>query len=263
MIVNENDIVSFYENSCEANRLSKQRVNSIEFLTTMKYLKELCHNGAKILDACAGCGVYSFPLAELGYKITAGDLVEFNVNQMIIKQNENPILEDIYAGSIIDLSQFDDNSFDVVLNFGGYYHMTNQKDREKSIKESIRVLRNGGLFFVAYLNKYSNFIKYNHQWSDDFHYFEEYLERGYTENEKLFYANSPEDIEEVMSQYNIGKIHNIATDGLKFAIRDSINALSDDEFERYMKMHYEMCQIKSLLGYSEHALYIGEKLNKL
>ncbi len=52
---------------------------------------------------------------------------------------------------------------------------------------------------MAYLNKYSNFIKYNQQWSDDFHYFEEYLERGYTENEKLFYANSPEDIEKVMS----------------------------------------------------------------
>lgn len=257
----KNDIIYFYENSCDENkRLQRQRVNRIEFLTTMKYLKEICPKESKVLDACAGCGVYSFPLAKVGYHVTAGDLVEYNVEQIRCKENENPVLDYIYTGSILDLSRFDDDSFDVVLNLGAFYHLIDKKDREKAIEESLRVLRRGGIFFLAYLNKYSNFFKYNQQWVDNFHVFEEYLEKGYNEDNCLFYATSPEDIEQTMSTYKLKQLHNVATDGLKFAIRDSINSLSDDEFERYLKLHYQMCEVKSLLGYSEHALYIGQKL---
>ena len=257
----ENDINYFYENSCdENNRLNRQRVNRIEFLTTMKYIKELCPKESKILDPCAGCGVYSFPLAQHGYRVTAGDLVEYNVNQIRSKQNENPVLDYIYTGSILDLSQFEDNSFDAVLNFGAYYHLINQKDRGNAVQECLRVLRGGGMFFLAYLNKYSNFIKYNQQWVGSFDKFEEYFEKGYYEDDQLFYATTPEDIEQTMLMYKLEQVHNIATDGLKFAILDSINALSDNEFERYLKLHYKMCEVKSLLGYSEHALYIGRKL---
>lgn len=256
----KNDIIHYYESSCDENsRLQRQRANSIEFLTTMKYLEELCPPNAKILDACAGCGVYSFPLAQLGYNVTAGDLVEYNAEQIRLKQKENPILKHIYTGSALDLSQFDDESFDVVLNFGAFYHLINEEDRVKTLQESLRVLRKGGLLFLAYLNKYSNFVKYNQQWSNSFDEFEEYFEKGYNESDQLFYATSPEDIEQIMMTYNISQLHNIATDGLKFAIRDSINLLSDDVFERYLKLHYKMCEVRSLLGYSEHALYIGQK----
>lgn len=255
----KNDIFYFYESNDENNRLNRRRINEIEFITTMKYIKDLCPKGSKILDACAGCGVYSFPLAQLEYHVTAGDLVDYNVEQVRCKQKENPVLDYIYSGSILDLSQFDDDSFDVVLNFGAYYHLTDINDREKAIKECLRVLRRGGLFFLAYLNKYSNFIKYNQQWVNDFNVFEEYFEKGYTENNCLFYATSPENVEQTMLTFNLEQLHNVATDGIKFAIRNSINSLSDDVFEKYLKLHYQMCEVKSLLGYSEHALYIGKK----
>lgn len=255
-----NDIAYFYENLCdENNRLYRRKVDSIEFLTTMKYLKTLCPPGARILDACAGCGVYSFPLAQLGYHVTAGDLVEYNVEQIRTKQSETPLLNHIYTGSILDLSQFPDESFDVVLNFGAFYHLINEKDREKAMQESLRVLRKGGLLFLAYLNKYSNFYKYNQQWNENFHEFEEYLQMGYNQSDSLFFGTSPEDIQQAMAKYNIAQLHNVATDGLKFVIKDSINLLSEELFERYLQLHYKMCEVKSLLGYSEHGLYIGKK----
>jgi len=147
----------------------------------------------------------------------------------------------------------------VVLNLGAFYHLKDKNDREKALRECLRVLRKDGLFFLAYLNKYSNFIKYNHQWGSDFSIFQEYIEKGYNEDDYLFYATTPEDIECTMNDYGMKQLHNIATDGMKFAIRDSINSLPDDEFERYMKLHYQMCEVKSILGYSEHALYIGQK----
>lgn len=75
-----NDIFHFYEHQCdESNRLKRERINSIEFLTTMKYIENICPPQSKILDACVGVGVYAFPLAKMGHEVTAGDLVDFNV----------------------------------------------------------------------------------------------------------------------------------------------------------------------------------------
>ena len=237
MKIDKNDLVYFYENNDESIRLKRKRVNSIEFLTTMKYLDEVCPKECKILDACAGCGVYSFPLANLGHHVTAGDLVEFNVEQIHKKQNTNPILDKIYTGSILDLSKFEDNSFDVILNLGAFYHLKDEKDRDKAIGECLRVLKKDGILFLAYLNKYSNFIKYNKQWKSDFSVFEEYLEKGYNQDDYLFYATTPENIELKMNEYGMKLLHNVATDGMKFAISDSVNSLPEHVFERYLKLH--------------------------
>lgn len=46
----------------------------------------------------------------------------------------------------MDLSMFDDNSFDVVLNFGAFYHLKDEEDRIKSIAESMRVLKPHGIY---------------------------------------------------------------------------------------------------------------------
>lgn len=47
---------------------------------------------------------------------------------------------------------------------------------------------------------------------------------------------------------------------MKFVIRDTVNSFNDSEFERWMNIHYQICEVKSLLGYSEHGLYIGRKV---
>lgn len=58
----------------------------------------------------------------------------------------------------------------------------------------------------------------------------------------------------------MNQIHNVATDGMKFVIRDTVDSFNDSEFERWMNIHYQICEVKSLLGYSEHGLYIGRKV---
>jgi 2-polyprenyl-3-methyl-5-hydroxy-6-metoxy-1,4-benzoquinol methylase len=232
----------------------------IEFLTTEKYMKQVIPQKSKILDACAGCGVYSFFLANLGHIVTAGDFVKHNVDEIKKKQNQNPVLYHIYEGSATDLSQFSDESFDVVLNMGAFYHIINKEERENSISECLRVLKTGGLFFMAYLNKFSNIIKSHEEWRDDFSSVEKLLERGYIDNDSLFYQSSPEEVENIMTKLNLTILHNIATDGLKAPIYETLNSMSLETFERYMSYHYQICEIRSLLGYSEHALVICRKL---
>ena len=81
------------------------------------------------------------------------------------------------------------------------------------------MLKSGGLIFVAYLNKYSNFIKYCDTWLDRDNNFDLYLKRGYMDNDSLFYATTPEDIENELNEFGFEIIKNIAVDGVKFAFR--------------------------------------------
>ena len=231
----------------------------IEFLTTEKYMKQVIPPKSKILDACAGCGVYSFFLAEQGHIVTAGDFVEHNVTEIKKKQAQNSVLHDIYVGSATDLSRFSDESFDIVLNMGAYYHITDKEEREKSISECLRVLRPNGLLFLSYLNRFSNIVKYHENWKTDFASVEQVLERGFVGNDSLFYLSTPEEIEDVASRFNLTILHNIATDGLKANITETLNSMDEELFNRYTNYHLKICEVKSILGYSEHALAICRK----
>ena len=82
MEIKDKDIYDFYEEVDEDMRLKRKKVNEIEFLTTTRYLDKTIKPNSKILDVCAGAGIYSFYLAGKGHKVTAGDLIEKNVNIM-------------------------------------------------------------------------------------------------------------------------------------------------------------------------------------
>ncbi|MDD4264735.1 MAG: hypothetical protein PHI65_09755 [Firmicutes bacterium] len=53
-----------YESIDEERRLSVDKAHLVEYLTTVRYFEKLFPRGAKILDACAGTGIYSFYLAS-------------------------------------------------------------------------------------------------------------------------------------------------------------------------------------------------------
>ena len=248
----------YYRTDCiESNRVTCDRTNRLEEITTLRYLNTIIPKGSSILDACAGYGIYAFPLAESGYKVTAGDIVSHHVSAIKERQQENPVLQEVYQGSMIDLSRFGDGSFDAVLNLGAYYHITDKAERYRTIYESKRVLRSGGLIFVAYLNKYSNFVKFCDSWTTEV--FNIYLKRGYTDDDSLFYATTPEDIENELKDFGFEIIRNIATDGVKYVYRKALNDLPEDLYHKFLTHHFEMCERRSLLGYSEHALLIGRK----
>ena len=54
------EIHDFYNNIDEDARLKRSKANSIEFLTTTKYMNNLIKSESIILDACAGTGIYAF-----------------------------------------------------------------------------------------------------------------------------------------------------------------------------------------------------------
>ena len=243
----------------EYNRLAFDRTSRLEEITTKRYLNEFIPTGWAVLDACAAYGVYAFPLAERGCKVTAGDIVAHHVEALNEKQKANPVLQDIFHGTMSDLSRFENNSFDAVLNMGAYYHCTEKSERDKTIAEGRRVLKPGGLIFIAYLPRYANFVKYCDGWQDRANDFSLYLSRGHKDDDSLFYTALPDVIENELVSFDFEIIKNVATDGLKFVFRKALNELPDDLYQKFLKHHFDMCEQRTLLGYSEHALLIGRK----
>ncbi|MCB2354916.1 class I SAM-dependent methyltransferase [Clostridium estertheticum] len=184
-------IINYYKQQDEDSRLGEDRAHYLEYLTTIKYLDKICPKHARVLDACAGTGAYCFYLAEKGHTVTAGDIAPSNVNIIDEKQKRNPILHNIYTGNILNMSQFEDESFDIVMCLGAFYHLHNEIEREKSVLECKRVVKKGGLIVVAYLNRFASFINNFSNQSDSIH---EILNQFYTGNKSVFYRSTPTEI---------------------------------------------------------------------
>ena len=244
--------------------LDRDNAHRMEFLTTIRYFDLMIKPQSRILDVSAGSGRYSFYLAEKGHKVTAGDLVEKHVSQMLEKQHNNGIDMEIYQGNANDLSRFKNDSFDVVLFMGPYYHLLDEVERIKAIKESLRVLKKCGLLFWSYLNRIPMFlveiIRRNRVVNEKF--FDDVINKGIlTESkESVFYFSKPDEIEIQIKCLAAEKLKNISVDGICYLIKDRLNNMSKNEFNDWMRYHYYTCEDPDLLGYGLHGLMICRKI---
>lgn len=253
------EIQEFYKACDESQRLITQS-GKIEFITTMKYLSQYCQKDMSVLDACAGGGIYSFPLADLGCNVTAGDLIETNVAHIRMQNEKNHKLKDVYQGNVLDLSRFHDNCFDVVLNLGSYYHLCDERDREKSLSETLRVLKSGGIYIIAYINRCANYMAHFAEYKDHFSFLANYMKKGHIEDSTLFYSSTPEMVEEDLKKQNLKIFHHVGVDGPMFVYREIVEGMNCEDFDAFMGIHFELCDKRSNLGYSEHGLVIAQKV---
>jgi SAM-dependent methyltransferase len=113
----------------------------------------------RILDAGGGPGRYTIALAQQGYVMTLLDLSpallqhaeqQLQVADPVVRTRVEALVE----GSITDLSRFPDQSFDAVLCLGGpLSHVVELDDRQRALKELVRVARPGAPLFISVMNR--------------------------------------------------------------------------------------------------------------
>ena len=81
------EIIEFYNNYDEEGRLLKKN-RSPEYITTMRYIKKYLTPNSRIIEIGAGTGRYSIALADMGYDVTAVELVPHNIE--IMKKKVKP-----------------------------------------------------------------------------------------------------------------------------------------------------------------------------
>lgn len=254
---NDYESLLHYYRSCygEQNRLQLDKAHSIEFITTMRFLLKHLPAGCSVLDCCAAGGAYAFPLAKEGYAVTAGDLVQEHVD--ILKAgNQDSLLKCVYQGDVLDMSQFSDETFDAVLCMGALYHLMEQTDREKCIAECLRVLKSGGIFVFAYINRNAAYINQFTRKSSTIQECTDILRTGAND---VFYTMDFNEPQELISKFPVIKITDAGVDGLMYPLYARLNEATPDEFAAYMDYHLATCEQPSIIGHSMHGLWIGHK----
>jgi len=248
----EKEINSFYETYDEEGRLSRDKMHMVEYLTTIRYLDRLFAPCSRILDVCAGAGRYSFYLADKGHIVTACDMVEHNVN--IIKSNPNADkLADISVCNALDLSRFENNSFDIVLCMGALYHLGGNK--QQAVSECVRVCKPGGIVVLAYITKTGAVLA---TINGDASNMDVLLKIIDDTDESIFFNLWPHEMDDIAEKCGLERMHHIGVDMI-YPVIERLNNASDENFQKYMEFHYQICEDPSVIGASIHGLWIGRK----
>lgn len=255
------ELEKYYNKFCEDKRLTRRHGN-VEYITSMKYIhKYLGENkAAKILDVGAGTGRYSVQLAEEGYDVTAVELVKYNLG--ILKSKGSSVKA--YQGTALNLSRFEEDTFDLTLVFGPMYHLYSHEDKVKALNEACRVTKKGGIILVAYcMNEYSILtfgFKENHicesikngKVTADFHVA--------AEAEDLYDYVRIEDIDKINAEAEVERVQIIAADGPANYMRTILNAMDEETYRTFIAYHLATCERADLLGASAHTLDILRKI---
>lgn len=261
--MDNNILKNHYENYDEDNRLVSKH-GSVEYLTTMKYVHKYLKKGMKILEVGAATGRYSIALYNEGFDVTAIELVEHHINIFKSKLKDDDTLR-VEQGDALDLSRFNDESFDVVLILGPMYHLYNKIDKVKALNEAKRVTKKNGLIFVAYCMNEATIITWafegdgsnllycleNNMLTKDF--------KCISEPKDIFEMVRIEDINSLNELVNIKREEIIATDLYTNYMKEQIENWSDEIFNIYLKYHFTICDRQDLIGISHHTLDILRK----
>lgn len=258
-----NFLENYYNNYNEDGRLLSQH-GQVEYITTQKYIHE-CLQGdqrAKILEVGAGTGRYSVSLAKEGYTVTAVELVEHNISVLKSKLNGNEPIE-VVQGNALDLSRFEDDSFNLTLVLGPMYHLYSKQEKIKALSEAVRVTKQGGFILVAYCMNEPTIIQYVFglnklrevmdlkMITPDWH--------CVSEPKDLFELIRTEEIAELDNAVNVERIKLVATDGATNYVRDFIDEMNADTFAKWLDFHLKTCERQDIVGASHHTLDILQK----
>ena len=251
---------TYYNQYEEENRFKKSNHNRLEFITTTKYIEKYLKKKDKILEVGAGPGAYSLYYAKRGYDVTAVELVEKNIEKLKQGIEKNMNIK-VHQGNAVDLSLFEDETFDMTLVLGPMYHLFTKEEQEKAIAEAIRVTKKGGLIYFAYITNDAVVLRALLMEHKLLEYREKHDKEFKLDNspEEVFYLFLIKDFEEIMKHTNTICLHEVATDGIAQAMQMYIDQLSEAEFEEWIKYHLATCERKDLMGYSSHILHICQK----
>lgn len=253
----------YYSNYNEEGRLLSNH-GQVEYLTTMKYIHELLgeNKEKKLVEIGAGTGRYSVTLAKEGYSVDAVELTNHNLQILRSKLDGTENIR-TYQGNALELSQFQNESFDLTLVLGPMYHLYSEEDKIQALKEAVRITKAGGHICVAYCMNDSVLIQEafirgnvkellaNHMITADFHCI--------SKPEDLFEMVRVEDIYRLTNNLPVEREKLIATDGATNYMREIIDGMDEETFALWMKYHLATCERMDVIGATNHSLDILKK----
>lgn len=251
------ELTQYYSAYDEDARL-RSRHGMVEFLTTMRYIERYLRPGMRILEIGAGTGRYSHTLARMGYAVDAVELVQHNID--IFREKTQPGEQvTIRQGNATDLRMLESETYDITLLLGPMYHLFTVAEQRKALSEAIRVTKTGGVVFAAYCGNEATMIQYCFQrgmlrekrYQD---LVDPVTFKATSDPTELFQLYRKEDIDALMADFPVTRLHYVGTDMATNYMRSEVDAMDDDLFQLYLRYHYVICERSDLVGASHHLL---------
>lgn len=241
----------------ENTRLNKSKAARVEFLTNTRIIEQYVKPGDRILDIGAGAGEYSLYFARKGYDVSALELADSNIAAFRKKLTADDRIE-LVQGNALDLSRYEDNSFDAVLLFGPLYHLHEMADRKRCIEEAKRVCKPEGKLFLAFI---SNDIVILTMFAEHPDYFVngDYNKETFRLDDVPFVFHTPNACRDLLKDSGLAILREVASDGVSELLAEKINAMDEEGYAQYLRYHKYICEKPEMLGMSNHLLYVCEK----
>ena len=252
----------YYSQYDEDNRL-RSKHGFVEFHTTMRYIEKYIKPGDRILEIGAGTGRYSHALAQQGYRVDAVELVQHNID--IFRQNTQPGENiNIVQGNALDLSAFQEDAYDITLLLGPMYHLYSVEDQKQALREALRVTKPGGVVYAAYCGNDATIVQFCFQrgmFKDPKYQalIDPVTFKASSTCEEIFVLYRREDIDALMKDLPADRLHFVGTDMATQYIRDTVDAMDDEMYARFLNYHDAICERPDMVGVSHHFLDVFRK----
>ncbi len=249
-------VQEIYRRFDENTRLTKSKAAKVEFFTTVKYIERYLTPGARILDVGAGAGEYSLYFAKRGFRVSAMELADSNIAAFRAKMTDDLPL-DLTQGNALDLSRYEDYTFDVVLLLGPLYHLHDDADKLQCIREAKRVCKPTGKIFFAFISNDIVILTMQQEHP-------EYLLEGAYDKESFklddfpFVFHTLGRCRELLAKGGIRICKEVASDGVSELLKGMINDMDEATYQQYLRYHFYICEKPECLGMSNHLLFVGD-----
>lgn len=265
------DLIQQYYDALVEREWERLDRHPMEFALTQRALERwLPPPPAEILDCGSGPGRYALLLARQGYRVSLLDLSGAAIESARQRFQEAEV-EFVSArqGNAADLDTYPDNHFGAILMFGPLYHLTSRADRYAALAGALRILKPGGLLFVAFLSRYA-VLRYaiRHQPElivEQPERFQALLEKGRWSPERrdgtefIAYSIHPSEVAPLLEGSGFRLLALLALEGLTSHIDENLNQASPEVWEAWVNLNYRLAQDESILGAAEHLLAVARK----
>ena len=265
-----NYVEDYYNNNAENewNRLTNP-YTFIEFISTMNLIEKYFPSKGDVIDIGSGPGRYTIELLKKGYNVTLFELSNEELQLAKSKiECKNLKAEEYICENALNLDKIESNKYDAILLMGPMYHILNEEDRNKVLRESYRILREGGIAIIAYLNSWgclkAGVTEFSSVFSDInnvYNYLDNQQFDPSTSFTNLYMATPPKALKEV-SDVGFKVISYAGAEGFLSGIEDKIVELSKENeiiYNNLIKVASETSEYPQYRDATEHMHIVVKK----
>jgi len=259
----------------QQKRLRQDAYHKLEYIVTCHILDKYLPKRGLLLDAGGGTGTYTIELARRGYNLVLLDLTPELLSiaeRQVLRAGLQEHVKRIIPGTISDLSQFPNRTFDAVLCLAGpLNHILDVRKRNKAVAELARVTKRNSPVFISVISRLALMTSLLVDTPDEIQHCAHHLETGdyiphilprsRTAGFTAAHWFLPEELTRLCERHGLRAVEVAALEGLSSHHPKEVNRIAQDKrrWATWVDILLRTCTHPSIVGSSEHFLLVAKK----